>query len=772
MRLGTLSATGFPTTTNVTTTAYTLYTTQFTVATQISRRVAFQLFSNTATGNGAPYLSIDDVTVTEACSPASLSAFNPVCDNTAAFALSGGAPAGGTYAVNGTTTTTFDPVARDAGNYTITYTSPCGSTSSQTLTVIALPTLGTLGSICEGDSKTLSAGTPAGGSYSGLGVTSITNPSGTTYAFNAAGTLAPGDYTITYSTGCGSASQTITIIPKPSFSQSFKAVCAGTTLDLAPYASPSGGTFSGPGVSTSGIFNPGGLTGTGPFTITYTTSCGSATIDLNVTGTSDWTGAVSNDWSDARNWSNCVPSTTIGAFIPASASNNYPVITPGTTVDVRSLVVAGTWLPTSGNINLHGDLIISGSGRFVHTGGTVKLMGNSQIVGVATFNNLIVATTGTTALNGNIAVTGTLTMQSGVINTGDLNGSADFRIDLGTTGNLIETEDSYVYARVRAERPLPASGTQNFGGIGLSLALTSGTSPGTIVVNRISGTVGAIQTGEGTSQSIERYFDVVAVPATTAPFTLSGTLNYRQAELNGIPENNLRAFRSADGGIPWTPLPSVANPTANQVAFTNLTALGRLTLGDRANPLPITLVAFEAKGSNQAVRLTWSTAMEKNNRGFGVEVAAQGPVNFQELAFVPSEGGNSTTLQSYAYTDATPRAAGTYFYRLRQVDMDGTTAYSPVRAVTISQAASSAKAYPNPFSNSFLVELPAQLRQQAITLVLHDALGREVYRAAMAADTTSSGLLTISPNTRTPGVYMLSILSGNLPAQRIRLVQE
>lgn len=691
------------------------------------------------------------------------------CANNTPFTLSGGAPAGGTYRVDGTVATTFTPSASNVGTHTVVYTTVCGNSTSQTFTVIALPTLSALGSICEGSSKTLSGGAPVGGSYSGLGVT---NPSAGTYVFNAAGTLAPGDYTITYSTGCGSASQTITIIPKPAFSQSFKAVCAGTTIDLAPYASPSGGTFSGSGVTSSGIFNPGGLTGTGPFTVTYTTPCGSATIDLNVTGTSDWTGAVSNDWSDARNWSNCIPSTTIGAFIPTSTTNNYPVITPGTTVAVRSLVVAGNWQPTSGNIDLHGDLIISGSGRFIHSGGTVTLRGNSQIVGVATFDNLTVATTGTTALNGNIAVTGTLTMQSGVLNTGELNGSADFRIDLGTTGTLVETETSYVFARVRAERAISGSSVQNFGGIGMSLELTSGTSPGTIVINRVSGSVGAIQTGEGTSQSIQRYFDVVAVPAATAPFTLSGTLSYRQAELNGLPENNLRAFRSANGGNPWTPLPSAVNPGGNVVSFSNLTALGRITLGDLANPLPVSLVAFEAKSSNQAVHLTWSTATEKDNRGFGVEVAAQGSTNFQELAFVPSWIGNSTTLQSYTYTDSTPRAAGTYYYRLRQVDTDGVTSYSPVRSVTMNHGANSAKAYPNPFTSSFTVELPAQLRQQAATLVLHDALGREVYRSTKAADSTNSGLLTISPNTRTPGVYVLSILTGNQPVQRIRLVQE
>ncbi|MBP7807828.1 MAG: T9SS type A sorting domain-containing protein [Bacteroidia bacterium] len=116
----------------------------------------------------------------------------------------------------------------------------------------------TLSNLCAGNSTTLSA-TPSGGFYGGFNVTgNVFSPPSSS----------PGIYSLFYSTGCANPSVlTITVNPLPSivFTNSLMSVCNGSTLNLT--ASPSGGSFTGLGVSGN-VFNSS-ITGLGTATINY-----------------------------------------------------------------------------------------------------------------------------------------------------------------------------------------------------------------------------------------------------------------------------------------------------------------------------------------------------------------------------------------------------------------------------------------------------------------------------------------------------------------------
>ena len=115
-------------------------------------------------------------------------------------------------------------------------------------------------------------------------------------------------------------------------------------------------------------------------------------------------------------------------------------------------------------------------------------------------------------------------------------------------------------------------------------------------------------------------------------------------------------------------------------------------------PLPVALTAFEAQAVGADVRLRWTTASEQNNDYFSVERSTDG----QSFAPVGRLSGHGTTLNvsDYAYTDASVASltTGLLYYRLRQVDLDGTSTYSPVRTVGPAGASSVASLgmYPNP----------------------------------------------------------------------------
>ncbi|MCD6068022.1 MAG: hypothetical protein K0S33_2848 [Bacteroidetes bacterium] len=119
--------------------------------------------------------------VVNALTAASFTPVSPVCNYTPAFALSGGAPAGGTYSGTGVSAGNFDPATAGAGMYLITYTfvdaNMCTDTAATFLTVHPSPvvTLDPFANVCVNDpAMTLSGGTPAGGTYSGTGVSSGT----------------------------------------------------------------------------------------------------------------------------------------------------------------------------------------------------------------------------------------------------------------------------------------------------------------------------------------------------------------------------------------------------------------------------------------------------------------------------------------------------------------------------------------------------------------------------------------------------------------------
>lgn len=199
--------------------------------------------------------------------------YAPVCEDAPAFTLSGATPAGGTYSGPGVSGGIFDPSVAGPGIHTITYsyTDPgtgCSNQCNFTITVNALPIVTCPDDIelcIDADPMVLTGGSPAGGNYSGPGVSlGIFNPS-------AAGA---GTHTITYSYTDGNncsnhCTFTISVyeLPVVTCPAGFD-ICLNASPVTLSGGNPAGGIYSGPGVS-GGIFDPG-TAGVGPHTITYT----------------------------------------------------------------------------------------------------------------------------------------------------------------------------------------------------------------------------------------------------------------------------------------------------------------------------------------------------------------------------------------------------------------------------------------------------------------------------------------------------------------------
>ena len=117
------------------------------------------------------------------------------------------------------------------------------------------------------------------------------------------------------------------------------------------------------------------------------------------------------------------------------------------------------------------------------------------------------------------------------------------------------------------------------------------------------------------------------------------------------------------------------------------------------NPLPVELTALTATAVSGGIQVDWATASEKNSAAFEVQRSADGQT-FHTIAAVRALG-RSSVAHSYNNLDRTP-LAGLAYYRLRQVDADGTVAYSQAVTATWSGPAS-LQVYPNPSTGTLYV---------------------------------------------------------------------
>ncbi|MBD2757350.1 GEVED domain-containing protein [Spirosoma validum] len=124
-------------------------------------------------------------------------------------------------------------------------------------------------------------------------------------------------------------------------------------------------------------------------------------------------------------------------------------------------------------------------------------------------------------------------------------------------------------------------------------------------------------------------------------------------------------------------------------------------------PLPVGLVSFQGQWvENKGNWLSWVTAWEKNNDHFEIQ-RSRDAKSFETIGRIAGKG-NSASNQNYEYIDEVGAQEALTYYRLKQVDLDGSTSYSRIVAVghEIKQAISMI-VYPNPTVDLLRVQVSA-----------------------------------------------------------------
>jgi hypothetical protein len=153
-----------------------------------------------------------------------------------------------------------------------------------------------------------------------------------------------------------------------------------------------------------------------------------------------------------------------------------------------------------------------------------------------------------------------------------------------------------------------------------------------------------------------------------------------------------------DGGIVTT---TAGAPAAGSLTTTTAyTTFSPFTFAspNGTNALPVDLTYFEATAGPDGVQLTWETYLERNNDYFQIEGSIDAE-NFETISIIQGHGTNSTT-QRYSYLHTFP-SAGVNYFRLRQVDYDGTNEISETISVFVDpqKIPFSCTVFPNPTVN-------------------------------------------------------------------------
>lgn len=382
----------------------------------------------------------------------------------------------------------------------------------------------------------------------------------------------------------------------------------------------------------------------------------------------------------------------------------------------------GTWgsVTINHNITLSGNYITGSSAVTISPGKTLTLTGNLTTQGGGTVN-----VSGTLIIEGSASLSSNLNILPGgqVIIKQNITVNSSPYLNVGTNVNAPPYADLVVYGNL----------------------ISNGS--GDVTVNR-NGRVAVFgdltANGGGTLLTVNNGGQVYVHGDINFPPGGNHIRNHNTTSPYGLYVNG--SINSSGGGNNTTP------NTADQDTMENTNPpFFNWVSGIPFGPLPVTWLSFTARDiDNKSVHLSWSTASEVNAESFIIERSMNGKV-YLPVGSIPASG-NSNIRRDYSFTDEHPYTGRTY-YRLRQVDYDGTFSYSDIRFADL-DGSRTVSVFPNPLQKD---ELNIQLNfsdEDEVFVSVYDVTGHKVDQFSFF------GLAFAKPLNLKAGTYLLRANAG------------
>lgn len=176
-------------------------------------------------------------------------------------------------------------------------------------------------------------------------------------------------------------------------------------------------------------------------------------------------------------------------------------------------------------------------------------------------------------------------------------------------------------------------------------------------------------------------------------------------------------------------------------------------------PLPVRLSSFSGNYNEGTANLSWQTSQELNNDRFELFRSFDGQ-DFSLVATIAGSG-NSYVAKNYAYSDKVTDAKGNnVFYKLKQIDKDGKFAFSNVIRLSLGDAKTSFRIFPNPVATNFTASFTAPRTGKA-TMLIRNTKGQTVYMKTVDVLKGNNSIQVNTPQL-IAGMYYISIANEEI----------
>lgn len=499
----------------------------------------------------------------------------------------------------------------------------------------------------------------------------------------------------------------------------------------------------------------------------------SNTFILNVTGAaliSAATGAAATK-SIIMNGASAQLNAASLTILPSNNDNKTATLNflGGGTVNITGNVIQSSAFPqrtiinfpVSGTLNIGGNLT---DGTITTGAATGTINATNITIPNLTMNNAAA----TLILNGNSTLAGTLTLTNGKINTGagtltltnatpatQLSGGSatSYVYTTSISGRLVRQNlaaaTNYTFPVGTPTDYLPvivntAVGTSSFAASAYSPAATNAT-------------VGGPQFSDKSRLVDAMWYVDRPVGSGNTALTLQWTTGLEGATFTTL--GNTQIGISRHNGTSWSfpPIQTSGNNATNTVTAT-FSAFSPFMVADISLALPVKFGAIKAYEKQNGIQLDWKVYSENKVRNYEIERSADGR-SYTSVGSLPALY-NNTSDGDYGFFDANP-LAGTSYYRIKNNDLDGKSAYSIVIRVNRNKTISGLNLYPNPVVNGIVLLQGSDLSRGKYKINIFGANGQEIFKQQIIHN---GGTLTHTielPSATSKGVYMLSVKDEN-----------